>query len=111
MGFFSNANKDTEQAVTNSSLAIKFQKALDQSAKELDTEREQALFNFRQTVNSLVVVNEMLRQDVAVAEEMIKACQNRKLEAEQQIKDNEAICDHILEIIGEPIKQEQENLQ
>lgn len=29
MGFFSNANKDTEQAVTNSSLAIKFQKALD----------------------------------------------------------------------------------
>lgn len=99
MGMF-NQSKST-QTITSSNLATQLQTSLNNNASKLQNRKEQALSTFRSTVKNLLTINEGLRSDVALADEMIAVCTARKAEAELAIKDNEAICRHILDIIGE----------
>lgn len=89
------------QTITSSNLATQLQTSLNNNASKLQVRKEQALSTFRSTVQNLLTINEGLRADVTLADEMIAACTSRKAEAELAIKDNELICKHILDIIGE----------
>lgn len=94
-----NQSKSTN-TITSSNLATQLQTSLNDNASKFQARKEQALSTFRLTVQNLLTINEGLRSDVALADEMIAACTSRKVEAELAIKDNELICKHILDIIG-----------
>lgn len=96
----------SSEPVTSSSLAIQLQTTLNNNAEKLEARKEQALSSFRATVKNLRTINEGLRADVALANEMIATCTERKQKAELAIKDNEAVCEHILAIIGEEPKED-----
>lgn len=100
MGFLGGKQPAPVQ-VTSSGLATQLQNALETNAERLDARKDQALSSFRSTVQNLRAINQSLQQDVALAEQMIETCTKRRAEAEQQIKDNEAVCSHILQIIGD----------
>lgn len=97
MSFF---NTKTEP-VTTSGLAAQLQNSLNSNAERLERQKDYALSSFRSTVQNLRAINEGLKADVDLADEMIATCTTRKTAAEQAIKDNEAVCDRILGIIGD----------
>lgn len=107
MGFMSQPRQASP--VSSSNLATQLQNSLNNNAEKLEARKEQALSSFRATVKNLRTINEALKADVALADEMIETCTKRRSDAQQAIKDNEAVCSHILDIIGD-VKEEQENV-
>ena len=110
MSFFS--KPAAAPAPTTSGLATQLQSSLNHNAERLEKRKDQALSSFRSTVKSLRAINEGLQADVNLANEMIATCTARKASAEQEIKDNEAVCARILDIIGdveEDTEEEDEN--
>lgn len=99
MGFF--ATKQPVPTPTTSGLATQLQTSLNNNAERLERRKDQALSSFRSTVKSLRAINESLQADVSLADEMIATCTARKTAAEREIKDNEAVCARILDIIGD----------
>lgn len=100
MSIFTKKVVDTP-VITADSLAGQLSAKLEQNATRLDNQKNRALSSFRRTVVDLRHVNMSLQADVKLAEQMIAACEKRKAEAEQAIKDNEAVCQGIINIIGE----------
>lgn len=100
MSIFTKKTVETP-VITASGLAGQLSDKLNQNAARLDKQKDRALSSFRRTVVDLRHVNMALQADVKLAEEMIAACQKRKADAEQAIKDNEAVCAGIINIIGE----------
>ena len=99
MGLFGKETKPV--TVTASGLADQLSAQLDRNAQKLEDRKSSALSAFRRTVIDLRHINTALEQDVKLANQMIVACEKRRTEAEQAIKDNENVCAGIIKIIGE----------
>lgn len=87
--------------VTANGLADQLGQKMDANAAKLEQRKDRALSSFRRTVLDLRHINQALEADVKLAEEMIATCTKRRAEAEQAIKDNEAVAQGIINIIGE----------
>lgn len=108
MRMFSLQTTQPKLVVSSSNLATQLQNSLNNNAEKLEARKEQALSSFRATVNNLRTINEALKADVALADEMIETCTKRRAEAQQAIKDNEAVCGHILAIIGDSDQEDKD---
>lgn len=100
MGLFS---KEAAPApvVTANGLADQLSQKMDANSAKLEQRKDRALSSFRRTVLDLRHINQALQSDVKLTEEMIATCTKRRAEAQQAIKDNEAIAQGIINIIGE----------
>lgn len=87
--------------VTANGLADQLSQRMEANAAKLDARKDKALSSFRRTVLDLRHINQALEADIKLANEMIATCTARKDAAEQAIKDNMAVAQGIINIIGE----------
>lgn len=96
MAFNSKSTTSTPKA-----LATQVMTATANQRERLANQRDNAVSQFRATVTNLRAVNAALDEDIALADEFIAFYTQQKEQASKAKADNEAVCEHILKIIGE----------